>query len=33
LYFQNDKRYVILTVLSNRYPATGGGEFLVCHKK
>ena len=29
LYFKNDKRYVILTVLSNRYPATGGGEVYM----
>lgn len=28
LYFQNNKRYDILTVLSNRYPATGGGEHM-----
>ena len=28
LYLQNNKRYDILTVLSNRYPATGGGEHM-----
>ena len=28
MYFQNNKRYDILTVLSNRYPATGGGEHM-----
>ena len=28
LYFQNNKKYNILTVLSNRYPETGGGEHM-----